>query len=102
MDDEQDTEPTPEEMAFTAGRAAAATEPGKRRHPDSCPFAPGTSEALAWLDGFSAALDEQHARFLVLQAGQLSCVVNGFFALFGDPARCVRHFVSIRFWKLSV
>lgn len=44
-------------MAYEAGRAAMS-EPPERRTVDACPFAEGTKEREAWLDGFSHALDE--------------------------------------------
>jgi ribosome modulation factor len=45
--------------AHKAGRAAMTSEPPHRRAPAACPFEPGTDERAAWLEGFSAALDEQ-------------------------------------------
>lgn len=50
--------PKPAELARDAGRAAYLTEPPDRRHPDACPFEPGTDERAAWLEGFEEALDE--------------------------------------------
>ena len=46
------------ELAHKAGYRAASTEPPDRRHPDACPFPPGTEERASWLEGFQASLDE--------------------------------------------
>lgn len=48
-------------LAYEAGQAAYASEPGHRRHPDSCPFPPG-DERAEWMRGFAEALDEEPDR----------------------------------------
>lgn len=45
-------------MAYEAGKRCAESEPADRRHPDACPFEPGTDESRAWLEGFSDAIGD--------------------------------------------
>jgi hypothetical protein len=45
-------------MAYEAGQRCAESEPADRRHPDACPFEPGTDESRSWLEGFASVVGD--------------------------------------------